>query len=487
MGYWEFALLVVRKQENHSVNVLRHIIQVIAVIALCISFFIAIYFLSINTGYFPPSLLEYVSISVIAVGGYFVIRIFSRLIIRYGEAELPTTQVVAFKNLFQISALVVLAFIILFTLGVNIASALVGAGFIGIVLGLAAQTVLGNIFAGLALLGSKQFKIGDRLTINGQFGFIPQSYMHDNLIPGYTGTVKDIGLTHTIVLGDDNVPISYPNSVLLQSMIFNHSRVQRRTVRVRMDVKNDIPIDQFRDAMDDALGKESLIVKSLPVIINPLIVSEDKYNVAIEAWINGSDEEPGKALLISKAIEVVSDLRRKAGPEIYKSSPIRIGDQVVIRGEFGTVEKITPRTTIVKTWDNRRQVIPNHVLDNEVLINYTLTDKSKLFPVVFNVTYNTDLDQAKAIMIEEARNHSNVLKDIDPVFQVLEFSETAISLRLLFFAKDQGTAFGTGCDLRFSIKKRFDEVGIKLSCQAMFISPESKIDVEHFERKNRCQ
>ena len=101
--------------------------------------------------------------------------------------------------------------------------------------------------------------------------------MHDDLIPGYTGTVKDIGLTHTIVLGDDNVPISYPNSVLLQSMIFNHSRVQRRTVRVRMDVKNDIPIDQFRDAMDDALGKESLIVKSLPVIINPLIVCWKHY------------------------------------------------------------------------------------------------------------------------------------------------------------------------------------------------------------------
>jgi small-conductance mechanosensitive channel len=100
-----------------------------------------------------------------------VIRITSNIISKYGTSELETTHVVALKNLFQITAAIVLTLVAAFMLGINVTSALVGAGFLGIVLGLAAQTVLGNVFAGIALLVSKQFKVGDRLTINsGKYG-----------------------------------------------------------------------------------------------------------------------------------------------------------------------------------------------------------------------------------------------------------------------------------------------------------------------------
>jgi hypothetical protein len=80
-----------------------------------------------------------------------------------------------------------------------------------------------------------------------------------------------------------------------------------------MDVHRDIPLDQFRDAMKQALKDDPRIDGSSPVEINPLIVSEDTYNVAITAWMKGTLEEPGKAVLINKAIEVVKELRRRAG------------------------------------------------------------------------------------------------------------------------------------------------------------------------------
>ena len=466
-------------QDKPSFSLLNHIIQIITVIAVASTFWILIYYLSLTTDYIPLWILNYVFISVLILGGYLIIRIVSRLILKYGQYELQTTHVVELKNLFQISALVILTFAVLFTLGVDITSALVGAGFVGIVLGLAAQTVIGNVFAGLALLGAKLFKVGDRLTINvGQFGFIPQTYTHDNLIPGYTGTVMDIGLTHTRIMGDDNVPISYPNSVLLQAMIFNHGLVKKRTVRVRVDLNRDIPIDDFRDAIEQALQDEPIIDHTSPVEVYPIIISEEKYNVAVEAWIKGSFEEPGKAVLICKAIDVAKKLRNKAGTDIYKDYPVRIGDQVLIRGEYGTVEEVTPRITIIKTWDNRRQIIPNNVLDNEVVINYTRTELVKLCPILFFVTYDTNLDEAKYIMIEEAKKHPSVLDTLEPIFQVLEFQQNAIELRLLFMAKDQPTAFNTACDLRFLIKRRFDKAGIKLSCAATYISPGSKINVD---------
>ena len=206
--------------------------------------------------------------------------------------------------------------------------------------------------------------------------------------------------------------------------------------------------------------------------------------MAIKAWVNGEHENPGKAVLNQKAVEAMHQIRKTAGKEVYENFPIRIGDQLVIRGEFGTVEEVTDRFTIIKIWDNRRLVIPNHVLDNEIFTNYTLTDPTRIFPIIFMVPYDTDLDKAKEIMIEETKAHPKVLKDKEPTFQVLDFQSGAITLRILFYAENQGTAFGAACDIRLTIKRRFDKANIKLSCPTTYISPDSKLTVESLVNQN---
>ena len=165
-----------------------HTIQIVIVVAVAVVLAAVIYYLAAVAEYLPLDVTNYLYVAILVAAGYLVIRITSRIISKYGAAEMETTHVVALKNLFQLTAAIVLALAVAFTLGINITSALVGAGFLGIVLGLAAQTVLGNVFAGITLLISKQFKVGDRLTVNsGQYGYIAQSYPHDGLIPGYTG------------------------------------------------------------------------------------------------------------------------------------------------------------------------------------------------------------------------------------------------------------------------------------------------------------
>jgi small-conductance mechanosensitive channel len=143
-----------------------HTIQITIVIGVAIALALLIYYSAAVAAYIPLYVTNYFYVAILVVAGYFVIRITSRIISKYGASELETTHVVALKNLFQITATIVLALAVAFALGINITSALVGAGFLGIVVGLAAQTVLGNVFAGIALLVSKQFKVGDRLTVN---------------------------------------------------------------------------------------------------------------------------------------------------------------------------------------------------------------------------------------------------------------------------------------------------------------------------------
>lgn len=158
-----------------------------------------------------------------------------------------------------------------------------------------------------------------------------------------------------------------------------------------------------------------------------------------------------------------------SGFNIALTRPIRIGDAVVIRNEYGNVEDITLRHTIIHTWDNRRLVIPNSVLDEEMIINYTLNDEKKLFSIVFSVPYDTDVEKVEEIVKTVARNHPDVLKELDPIFQVLDFSEGSVSLRLLFLSKDQPTAFNAGVAIRKEMKKKFDEEKIKFAMPARYI------------------
>ena len=152
-----------------------------------------------------------------------------------------------------------------------------------------------------------------------------------------------------------------------------------------------------------------------------------------------------------------------SGININVTRPIRLGDAVMVGGEFGFVEEITLRHTVIRIWDNRRMIIPNSVLDEEVIMNYSIKDTTMLVPVFVQVSYESDLDKAMKIMVDVAKSHPDCLPIGNlPNVVVMEFADSGISLRLLSRAKDQPTAFAMARDLLYQIKKEFDAHGIEI-------------------------
>ncbi len=145
------------------------------------------------------------------------------------------------------------------------------------------------------------------------------------------------------------------------------------------------------------------------------------------------------------------------------SQPFRIGDAVTFRDEFCYIEDMRLIHTIMRTWDNRRLVVPNSILQNEVIINYSMNDPSVLVPVPVQVSYESDISKAMQIMTDAARSHPDCIPSGDlPNTVVMELQDSGILLRLLSMAKDQSTAFGMTRDLLLEIKKDFDEQGIEI-------------------------
>lgn len=90
-------------------------------------------------------------------------------------------------------------------LGVSVGSLVVGGAALGIILGVAAQQALSNIFASFVLIAARPFAAGDRVTINaGGFG------------RAYSGQLKEVGLTHTRLKEESGTVVLLPNSALLQ-------------------------------------------------------------------------------------------------------------------------------------------------------------------------------------------------------------------------------------------------------------------------------
>lgn len=155
--------------------------------------------------------------------------------------------------------------------------------------------------------------------------------------------------------------------------------------------------------------------------------------------------------------------------------PFRVGDVVTMKEEYGKVTDITLRHTVITTWENKRLIIPNSVISEEIIENWTIEDLTVLWHVDFGISYDSDIDLARKIILEEARKHQEVMsyeeiskhrpdmkRGEEMRVLVTELGDFAVNLRLVFWVRDRPTAYPTGCDIREVVKKRFDKEGVEI-------------------------
>ncbi|HXW67466.1 MAG TPA: mechanosensitive ion channel family protein [Thermoplasmata archaeon] len=139
--------------------------------------------------------------------------------------------------------------------GVSIESIFLGSAFAGIVLGLAAQTVLSNVFAGLLLVVASPFRPGDRVgIISSSYGAFAPSYPHELVYPAYAGTVEDIELIYTVLRLDTGGVAKVPNSVVLSALTVLPRPDVPRVHRVRMTFPLAVDVHRVEAALADVLA-----------------------------------------------------------------------------------------------------------------------------------------------------------------------------------------------------------------------------------------
>ena len=233
---------------------------------------------------------------IVLVAGYLVIRVVNGILKKVVEPSLGPTHAQGIKNFFSVIVGIVLIVLVFGILGFNLTAVLIGAGFLGIVLGLAGQQVLGNIFAGLSLLISRPFIIGDRVNMVSSLGSV-------------TGTVQEIGIFYTHVLMDNGLPVVLPNSAVLGAYTVNYSRAGLRLVSVRTELDKKLDYDKFKSRVLESFKKYDALAteKSSVEIVGSAATT---YEVAIEVCTKSELDEPIRKIIIGEVLKAQEELAR---------------------------------------------------------------------------------------------------------------------------------------------------------------------------------
>jgi small-conductance mechanosensitive channel len=210
----------------------------------------------------------------------------------------------------------IIAFVGFFILiRVSIGAALAAGGFAGLVLGLASQTVLSNIFGGIMLLFSRPYKVGDRITVSTwQYGLIaptypPKFFSNDFLIPGYTGIVTDISLLYTTIFTDDQVPVKIPNSIMVQAAVFIHNEEERRKVRTKYEVPKDLDPELVINALKSKIKNIDLVIEE--PMIRVLETTQTTYILGIDTICKSIYEEPVRDEVLRITMKTMKELQNQ--------------------------------------------------------------------------------------------------------------------------------------------------------------------------------
>src|SRR5690606_12030434 len=115
------------------------------------------------------------------------------------------------------------------------------------------------------------------------------------------------------------------------------------------------------------------------------------------------------------------------GMLIILFKPFRVGDTIEAQGVSGTVLEIEIFTTKLVTGNNQTIYIPNGILSNGIIVNYSQMDIRRA-DLEFAVSYDTNIDQAKAMIREIMQRNPKVLDQPAPDVQVKEINASAVVL-----------------------------------------------------------
>jgi len=142
---------------------------------------------------------------------------------------------------------------------------------------------------------------------------------------------------------------------------------------------------------------------------------------------------------------------------------IQVGDMVQIGDDWGTVNRINIRTTIIQTFDNASLIIPNSEMISNKVTNWSFKDPKVRRQVDVGVAYGSDVQKVHAILLKIVNDMPEIMNDPAPRVDFTDFADSALIFRIRFWITSPEFWLAAPTELRFKIDEEFKKNGIEIA------------------------
>ncbi|HKL72950.1 MAG TPA: mechanosensitive ion channel family protein [Candidatus Onthovivens sp.] len=159
-----------------------------------------------------------------------------------------------------------------------------------------------------------------------------------------------------------------------------------------------------------------------------------------------------------------------SGIVILSSKPFAIGDYIFVDGEEGTVKDIRFLTVVLRTADNQEIIIPNKIVTNSPIRNFTKV-KNRRIKIDLSVVYGSDVEKVRKVVLGITSKEKRVLTDPAAYVAVAGFGANGVtlSLRCYSLSKDY---WDTLFAINEKIYNEFNKNGIEFAFTTITVKNE---------------
>ncbi|WP_416385257.1 DUF3772 domain-containing protein [Sinorhizobium meliloti] len=151
-----------------------------------------------------------------------------------------------------------------------------------------------------------------------------------------------------------------------------------------------------------------------------------------------------------------------SGIILLAERPFKVGDRIEVGPNTGIVQRVSVRATQIQTFDNVTVIVPNADLISGQVVNWMHGDFSARLKIPVGVSYESDPEQVRRVLLEIAMDNPRVLRIPEPFVSFTDFGADALQFTLFCHVGNINADAGAASDMRFEIAKRFREEKIEM-------------------------
>jgi small conductance mechanosensitive channel len=246
---------------------------------------------------------------LILVAGIYAARwagaVFNRWL---GKLHLEPPLRLLFVRLARLLVVIVFLIMALQNLGVDMLPLVAGLGVVGAGVALAMQGVLGNLAAGLTIIFTRPFRVGEYVSI-----------------AGVEGRVEAVDLFSTRLSHSDLSLVEVPNRKIVGEILHNYGQI--RQLHLRVGISRAADLERALAVIDTAVKANPRVLKEPAAIIGVLTLNDTAIEIAVRPWVAVADYVPAGAEINRAIVEGFS------AADVYYPAP-QLVSRVADRAEM---------------------------------------------------------------------------------------------------------------------------------------------------------